>query len=143
MAAPTLLGAPRAAATHEFKVRLARGKDKALGLDLQTREGCFLKVQSVQETGALADWNSQRVPSRRLVAGDLIVDVNGLRGSTPAALEQLESAQQLEVTVRRRGSKAAALAKLRPDEAQGGFCEELVLEVLADGLDGDDPDDDV
>mmetsp|Transcript_35206 Transcript_35206/g.64308 ORF Transcript_35206/g.64308 Transcript_35206/m.64308 type:complete len:213 (+) Transcript_35206:78-716(+) len=65
--------------TEGFIVRVQRQEKKKLGVLVYNRNGeQFIRVRTVQEGGAIAEWNAAN-PDKQLKPGCHIVDVNGKR----------------------------------------------------------------
>jgi hypothetical protein len=84
----------------EFKVLLPREHGRALGLRAgHSESGHALVVEDVAGGGLLEIWN-KAYPSRQVITGDEIVNVNGRSGDSQGLAEELGKARRLEVVVR-------------------------------------------
>lgn len=89
---------------EEFTVVLVKSKDKStLGIKvLQAVRKCLVRISHLTE-GLVQDWNDAH-PERRVKVGDVILEINGMRGPTSVALtEMLRSESRLALVVQRCG----------------------------------------
>mmetsp|Transcript_65358 Transcript_65358/g.156259 ORF Transcript_65358/g.156259 Transcript_65358/m.156259 type:complete len:631 (-) Transcript_65358:80-1972(-) len=86
----------------EFVVALTKADDEKLGLSIgpYSEEPHSLLVHSVADDGAVATWNASNPPTA-VLAGDIIIEVNGAREDTRAKLEELKSAKAVQLKLRR------------------------------------------
>jgi len=84
----------------EFKVLLRKTEQAGLGIVFGSKDGNALFVKSISE-GRMQAWNDQNL-NLQIKKHDYIVEVNGVRGSAQAVLEECQKDIQLEITVRTR-----------------------------------------
>lgn len=87
-----------------FQVALHKGTcDEQLGLHVDLTNKTFIYVVEVR-SGAMRTWNDSVSKDRRIRAGDAILEVNGVRGSSDRMVERLQTERQLRLTVLRSES---------------------------------------
>mmetsp|Transcript_6117 Transcript_6117/g.16375 ORF Transcript_6117/g.16375 Transcript_6117/m.16375 type:complete len:140 (-) Transcript_6117:85-504(-) len=91
-------GAPQSQ-PREFKITLVKGADQKIGLDIAHTGSVFLKVKNVKD-GLVKTWNANN-PHLTVKNNDMIVEVNGVKGSSEQLLQVIANAPTLEVTVNR------------------------------------------
>merc|ERR550525_1712706 len=86
---------------QEFKVVVDRSEQESppVGADLEAGDGRRLKVLRLKE-GLLRKYNRTcRPPDQPVQAGDYIVQVNSIRGSSSMMLRELEYNKRFELTL--------------------------------------------
>mmetsp|Transcript_68440 Transcript_68440/g.155020 ORF Transcript_68440/g.155020 Transcript_68440/m.155020 type:complete len:293 (-) Transcript_68440:134-1012(-) len=81
----------------EYKMTLSRKPDATLGMQLDALDGITLVVQSLAETGMVADYNAAAEEEEQVRVGDAILEVNG-SGTQTIMVTQLKGAQELSIT---------------------------------------------
>mmetsp|Transcript_97024 Transcript_97024/g.151623 ORF Transcript_97024/g.151623 Transcript_97024/m.151623 type:complete len:221 (+) Transcript_97024:456-1118(+) len=84
------------ATSREFVVRLKRGARK-LNLDVDNGDGSALRVTNIRP-GIIAEWNATH-PEEQIEVGDVLVEINGIRGSASKLLEEVAAAPKLNILV--------------------------------------------
>eukprot|EP00930_Biecheleria_cincta_P035612 TRINITY_DN24480_c0_g1_i1.p1 TRINITY_DN24480_c0_g1~~TRINITY_DN24480_c0_g1_i1.p1 ORF type:complete len:1286 (-),score=241.02 TRINITY_DN24480_c0_g1_i1:227-3700(-) len=85
---------------REFKVLLRKTEEAGLGVVFGSKDGDTLFVKSISD-GRIRAWNDLNL-NLQIKKHDYIVEVNGVRGSAQAVLEECQKDIQLEITVRTR-----------------------------------------
>merc|ERR1719217_281649 len=83
----------------EFEVVLDRSQGERLGIDVDHQNGTMLLVEAITG-GLMAGWNYSN-PDSEVLAGDLIVEVNGIRGNAWRLLNTCEQNKLLRMVVKR------------------------------------------
>jgi len=118
---------------NEYKVTLVRLKTKRLGLELgfddatSYRGGAALLVTHVRG-GVVDQWNQEH-PSEQVRVGDVVVEVNGIRGDNDVGehmMKQFKESQHIELRLHRKVSDVL-LEVLRDDDMQEAIQHELGL----------------
>merc|ERR1740120_672763 len=73
-----------------------------LGVDVDVSDDTCLTIERVHESGALPMWNRKN-PATLVQPGDVIVDVNGVRGDAELMTLACTRQQVLELRIRRDG----------------------------------------
>jgi len=85
---------------EERVVTLRWNSTQPTGLDLSVGDGFTLRVKSVDNSGAIGDWNRDH-PSQKVMSGDIIVDVNGRSRNSNVMLLEMKETSTLRMVVRR------------------------------------------
>mmetsp|Transcript_95709 Transcript_95709/g.239801 ORF Transcript_95709/g.239801 Transcript_95709/m.239801 type:complete len:502 (+) Transcript_95709:174-1679(+) len=90
--------------TIQYSIELDKKKGNyRLGIDVDTTHGAALLVDAVKG-GLVEEWNNQH-PQLQVRAGDRIVEVNGITGDAQEILKECQSAQWLNMRIRRGKSE--------------------------------------
>lgn len=92
---------PQEASTKngEYTIRLDRTNGTRLGVDVDDQDGVSLLIDNV--TGGLAEeWNNNN-PQNRVVKGDRVVEVNGVRGNVDALVVECQKQQVISMKIMR------------------------------------------
>lgn len=84
---------------EEHAVTLRCNPTRPSGLDLSEGDGFALRVKSVDNSGAIGDWNRDH-PSQKVMSGDIIVDVNGKCRNSHMMLLEIKDKPNLHLVVR-------------------------------------------
>lgn len=87
------------AEVREFIVSLDRSNGKPLGVDVDDTDGQSLLLRSLTSDGLLAAYNATAEPSRMIKSGNRIVEVNGVRGSSSALVQECRKACMLRLRI--------------------------------------------
>lgn len=80
-------------------LEIEKEKEKNLGLAIEaSKDGLGLTVSEVEAEGLVAEWNQDR-PLRAINVGDVIVEVNKIRGSFKELFKQIQKHQHLQLLV--------------------------------------------
>jgi len=104
---------------------------QSLGLDIDTADGVYEFVTLVKD-GPFLKYNQTVKAADQVMAGDFIVKVNGVEGSSKALLEEFKkAASSVEVVIRRPQELRAAIEKPKASTALGlEFPKKLAGEAL-------------
>mmetsp|Transcript_71883 Transcript_71883/g.211097 ORF Transcript_71883/g.211097 Transcript_71883/m.211097 type:complete len:137 (+) Transcript_71883:78-488(+) len=92
-------GGAQLPSTREFRITLLKGQDQKIGLDIAHTGSVFLKVKNVKD-GLVKTWN-QTNPDQAIKLNDMIVEVNGVKGSSEKLLTEISQAATLDILVNR------------------------------------------
>jgi len=84
---------------HEFSIALRKPPGGKIGLKVDQFEGVSLEVTRIKE-GLVQDWNSEHGECQ-VMKGDRIVEVNGVRDSSPKMLDTLTAEEDLFLVIQR------------------------------------------
>mmetsp|Transcript_34838 Transcript_34838/g.81371 ORF Transcript_34838/g.81371 Transcript_34838/m.81371 type:complete len:306 (-) Transcript_34838:170-1087(-) len=80
----------------EFMVKLDRSKGDSLGIDVTHTDGVSLLVENIT-VGLVLEYNCKNA-EKRVLAGDRVVEVNGVRGNVTKMLQECRQHQELSLT---------------------------------------------
>eukprot|EP00928_Gymnodinium_smaydae_P068341 TRINITY_DN5144_c0_g1_i1.p1 TRINITY_DN5144_c0_g1~~TRINITY_DN5144_c0_g1_i1.p1 ORF type:complete len:360 (+),score=114.44 TRINITY_DN5144_c0_g1_i1:68-1147(+) len=73
-----------------------------LGMDVKaTEDGVCLRIDAVDEGGLVEEWNNNNT-AQAMRAGDVVLEVNGISGSSAELLEELQKTQEVSMKLTRR-----------------------------------------
>jgi len=84
---------------EDHVVTLQWNSTRPTGLDLSEGDGFTLRVKSVDNSGAIGDWNRNH-PTKKVMSGDIVVDVNGKSKSSSIMLMEIKNSSNLHMVVR-------------------------------------------
>eukprot|EP00929_Paragymnodinium_shiwhaense_P073435 TRINITY_DN3741_c0_g1_i1.p1 TRINITY_DN3741_c0_g1~~TRINITY_DN3741_c0_g1_i1.p1 ORF type:complete len:832 (-),score=247.29 TRINITY_DN3741_c0_g1_i1:760-3255(-) len=87
---------------HEFKICIDKSKGGRLGASVDRRSPCSLLIEAISE-GLLDRWNDTCAAEKRVKPGDMIVEVNEVRGTCAELIAECEKNTDLHMVIRRRG----------------------------------------
>eukprot|EP00928_Gymnodinium_smaydae_P099971 TRINITY_DN9692_c0_g1_i1.p1 TRINITY_DN9692_c0_g1~~TRINITY_DN9692_c0_g1_i1.p1 ORF type:complete len:847 (+),score=175.30 TRINITY_DN9692_c0_g1_i1:109-2649(+) len=106
---PSQAQASRSSQLGMFAVDIDRSRGSRLGIDIEHRDGRTLEVVHVSGDGLICRWN-QLNPSKQVHTGDIIIEVNGVRGNSEQLVRQAERLSPLNIIVRRAVDPASDAA---------------------------------
>lgn len=119
-----------------FKTTIVKGERK-LGIDINYHDNVTLLVTKINE-GPVMDHNSSN-QSERILPGDRIIELNGIRGNTQQMLASCKGATELQVTVTTGVERTTQLVPTGGETSLGLTVEQcdmvsLVITKVEDGL---------
>lgn len=97
----------------EFWMTVSREEGaKIIGLDVDFKDGPYLKVVKLNP-GIFREWNTDN-PLTMIQEGDLLMEINGVRGNSQKLVSELMTAKTLHTLVR----KGSVTAKLLQDRSE-------------------------
>ena len=112
------------AVSTKLYIELSRSEGEQWGFELDS-----MCIKEVRDGSTLANWNWWH-PSRAVVKGDQVLDVNG-KSESKAVLEMMKSANTLKVSLMRLGTVTTFGVKLiRSSESRLGFKLSEDLQVI-------------
>lgn len=90
------------AANAKFEVTLTKGPSDVVGLDVDWGDMDKLRITKIKE-GLVLKWN-QSNPSQVVQAGDVIMEINGIKGDAKMLLEAVKNNSTLNMVIH-RGTK--------------------------------------
>mmetsp|Transcript_34485 Transcript_34485/g.55066 ORF Transcript_34485/g.55066 Transcript_34485/m.55066 type:complete len:134 (+) Transcript_34485:60-461(+) len=82
-----------------IRANIVKSGDQKLGMIVNYKSGCHLLVTSIRE-GVVEDWNNNN-PSSAVEAGDLLLAINGKKGSCRELLTELLKSGTLDLLVQK------------------------------------------
>merc|ERR1712228_853358 len=86
---------------------MGKSDGRKLGAGVDSSDGQSLLITAVRLGGLLADWNNHNA-ALEVRQNDRIIRVNGVEGSSARILEEVASAHEFEMTIRRQGQPGQA-----------------------------------
>lgn len=77
----------------------SKSADDQSGLCLSSVDGLTLRIVSVDNDGAIGNWNREN-PTSRVKKGDRIVEINGIRNDARAMLQEMKYSEKCHLRVR-------------------------------------------
>jgi len=125
----------------EFSVVIQKGPDPdslALGLDVDFSDGPTLLVDAVHD-GLIKQWNTAH-PKQEVRCRDRIINVNGVRDDARKIIEELSSAETLNIYFKRPSEFSISVAKPH-EQAEVGLdlkfslgSATLLVDAVTDGI---------
>jgi len=89
---------------RHFTITIDRNeRGSKLGVDILEKDGFVMQIAHVKE-GLISKWNAEN-PDKEVVAGDCIVAVNGVRGSSTDLLSLIKGGSPFELTIRQAAAQ--------------------------------------
>eukprot|EP00927_Polykrikos_kofoidii_P083510 TRINITY_DN8567_c0_g1_i1.p1 TRINITY_DN8567_c0_g1~~TRINITY_DN8567_c0_g1_i1.p1 ORF type:complete len:1004 (+),score=237.04 TRINITY_DN8567_c0_g1_i1:92-3103(+) len=86
--------------TNGYKIKIDKGDGQKLGIDIDPKDGKTLVIEDIARDGLISAWNRQ-YPSQRVRIGDLILEINGVRGDSNRLVTAASQKRVLEMVLRR------------------------------------------
>lgn len=113
--------------THKFETLLLRRPGERLGLDIDCLDGRTAVISSIDQ-GVVASYNAAVDTSRKLTAGDRLLQVNDASQRIWDVIRCLEEAEQLKLVVQRGSTFNVSVDITAKQESLG-----LMFQVTGDG----------
>lgn len=116
-------------------VSLRKRQGLPLGVDIACYEDCLL-VRQVRNEGLVTEWNKSNPRERQVLAGDVIVNVNGVTGNGDLLFQQCANSQELSLLLRRLQEFTCTMERDGKLGVRVGVDAEslVVTEVADDGI---------
>jgi len=93
-----------------YNVVINKTPGGVLGLDLSLADGVTALVTGISP-GPVKEWNDTAPEELKVLEGDRIIEVNGVKDSAKKVLQNLRDAAQIDLQIRRRTTMKISLAK--------------------------------
>uniref|UniRef100_A0A7S1FI95 PDZ domain-containing protein n=1 Tax=Noctiluca scintillans TaxID=2966 RepID=A0A7S1FI95_NOCSC len=90
-----------------FLVTLDRTNGAKLGIEVDKLDGTALLVAVIEEAGLVPDWNASAHANFAVSTGQIITEVNGVRGSASLLLKECKQYQELNLWILRSSPAAS------------------------------------
>jgi uncharacterized protein YwlG (UPF0340 family) len=96
---------------RQFVVKLDGIGSEGLGLEVDIGDDVTASITKVLSEGAVPAWNKLNAEGLNVLAGDHIVEVNGIRGSAKELIASIKGGAQLSIVIHRPMEFLAAVRK--------------------------------
>lgn len=86
---------------RQFVVELEKIGSEELGLEVDIADDVTASITKVLSEGAVPAWNKRNAEGLTVLAGDHIVEVNGIRGSAKELIASIKGGAQLSLVIQR------------------------------------------
>jgi len=103
IALPPLVKSPKEKVVrndHRFTIKIQKSDSAQVGLEVARYHGISVLIKRVKDKGLVHQWNEEH-PAQKVLAHDIIVEVNGIAGSSDNLLATIAKETTLECVIMR------------------------------------------